>query len=188
MACQQLGRRLAHLRNAERTDEALERDGAPRLDTAQQIFDNVPTYSSGGYYIGVWNSTTHLFEKVVAGTISADNFTRSDSNTDANAVTKTYADTKFAKADSNSFGAAITKTYAQTKLAKSDTNAFAGAVTLTALNAKVPVSITSGTGTPLGVVTAVVGSIFIRTNGVVDSTIYVKMTGSGNTGWYPLSH
>lgn len=45
--------------------------------------------------------------------------------------------------------------------------------------------IRTGTGTPQGVVTAPIGSIFLRTNGVTDSTIYVKESGTGNTGWVP---
>jgi len=41
-----------------------------------------------------------------------------------------------------------------------------------------------GTGTPEGNVGAVVGSLFLRTDGGTDSSLYVKETGSnGNTGW-----
>ena len=42
---------------------------------------------------------------------------------------------------------------------------------------------TSGTGTPEGVVTAVVGSLFTRTDGGASTTLYVKESGAGNTGW-----
>lgn len=42
---------------------------------------------------------------------------------------------------------------------------------------------TSGTGTPEGAVTAEVGSLFTRTDGGAGTTLYVKETGSGNTGW-----
>jgi hypothetical protein len=42
---------------------------------------------------------------------------------------------------------------------------------------------TSGAGTPEGVVTAVVGSLYTRTNGGAGSTLYVKESGTGNTGW-----
>ena len=41
----------------------------------------------------------------------------------------------------------------------------------------------SGTGTPEAVVTAPVGSMFTRTDGGAGSTLYVKESGSGNTGW-----
>jgi hypothetical protein len=43
--------------------------------------------------------------------------------------------------------------------------------------------ISSGTGTPEGVVTANVGSLFLRTDGGAGTTLYVKESGTGNTGW-----
>jgi len=42
---------------------------------------------------------------------------------------------------------------------------------------------TSGLGSPEGVVTANVGSMYTRTDGGVGTTLYVKETGTGNTGW-----
>jgi hypothetical protein len=42
---------------------------------------------------------------------------------------------------------------------------------------------TSGAGTPEGAVTAPVGSLFTRTDGGASTTLYVKESGSGNTGW-----
>lgn len=42
---------------------------------------------------------------------------------------------------------------------------------------------TSGIGSPESVVTAVVGSMYTRTDGGAGTTLYVKETGSGNTGW-----
>lgn len=42
---------------------------------------------------------------------------------------------------------------------------------------------TSGSNSPEGVVTAPVGSIFTRTNGGANTTLYVKESGTGNTGW-----
>jgi hypothetical protein len=45
------------------------------------------------------------------------------------------------------------------------------------------VSITSGTGSPEGVVTAPVSSIFLRSDGGAGTSLYVKQTGTGNTGW-----
>jgi hypothetical protein len=42
---------------------------------------------------------------------------------------------------------------------------------------------TSGSGSPEGVVTAPVGSIYSRTNGGAATSFYVKESGSGNTGW-----
>lgn len=43
--------------------------------------------------------------------------------------------------------------------------------------------IISGAGTPEGVVTAPVGSLFLRTDGGSTTTLYVKTIGAGNTGW-----
>lgn len=43
--------------------------------------------------------------------------------------------------------------------------------------------LTSGTGTPEGVVTSPVGSLYVRTDGGATTTLYVKETGTGNTGW-----
>lgn len=41
----------------------------------------------------------------------------------------------------------------------------------------------SGTGSPEGVVTGAVGSIFSRTDGGSGTALYVKESGTGNTGW-----
>ena len=41
----------------------------------------------------------------------------------------------------------------------------------------------TGTGTPQSVVTAPVGSLFTRTDGGANTTLYVKESGAGNTGW-----
>lgn len=45
------------------------------------------------------------------------------------------------------------------------------------------VSWTSGSGSPEGAVTAPVGSLFSRTNGGAGTSLYVKESGVGNTGW-----
>lgn len=41
----------------------------------------------------------------------------------------------------------------------------------------------SGASTPEGNVTAVVGSMYTRTDGGANTTLYIKETGTGNTGW-----
>jgi hypothetical protein len=43
--------------------------------------------------------------------------------------------------------------------------------------------LTSGSGSPETVVTAIVGSRFARTDGGAATSIYIKESGSGNTGW-----
>lgn len=44
-------------------------------------------------------------------------------------------------------------------------------------------SIRSGAGTPEGAVTAPVGALYLRTDGGATTTLYVKTSGTGNTGW-----
>jgi len=45
------------------------------------------------------------------------------------------------------------------------------------------VTIRSGSGSPEGVITAPVGSLYTNTAGSTSTTLYVKTSGSGNTGW-----
>lgn len=40
-----------------------------------------------------------------------------------------------------------------------------------------------GAGTPEGNVTAPVGSAYLRTDGGAGTTLYIKESGTGNTGW-----
>ncbi len=41
----------------------------------------------------------------------------------------------------------------------------------------------AGAGTPEGAVTARIGSLFLRSDGGASTTLYVKQSGTGNTGW-----
>ena len=41
----------------------------------------------------------------------------------------------------------------------------------------------SGAGSPEGVVSAPVGSLYSRTDGGAGTSLYVKESGTGNTGW-----
>lgn len=43
--------------------------------------------------------------------------------------------------------------------------------------------VTAGAGSPEGAQSAPVGSVWLRTDGGVGTTMYVKQTGTGNTGW-----
>lgn len=45
----------------------------------------------------------------------------------------------------------------------------------------------SDTGVPEGVQTAPVGSVYLRTGGGTGTTLYVKETGTGNTGWVAVA-
>jgi hypothetical protein len=44
-------------------------------------------------------------------------------------------------------------------------------------------SVMTGAGSPEGVVTAPIGSLWTRTDGGASTTLYVKESGAGNTGW-----
>jgi hypothetical protein len=41
----------------------------------------------------------------------------------------------------------------------------------------------SGTGSPEGAVIAPIGTLYTRTDGGAGTTLYVKESGAGNTGW-----
>ena len=41
----------------------------------------------------------------------------------------------------------------------------------------------SGSGSPNGVVSAPMGSLYFNTSGGANTTLYVKESGTGNTGW-----
>ncbi len=43
--------------------------------------------------------------------------------------------------------------------------------------------IMSGSGDPSGVITAPIGTLFLRIDGGIGTSLYVKEVGSGNTGW-----
>ncbi len=49
------------------------------------------------------------------------------------------------------------------------------------------VRITSGSGSPEGVVTAPVGTTYHRTDGSTGTTVYIKESGTGNTGWVAVA-
>ena len=44
-------------------------------------------------------------------------------------------------------------------------------------------SVVAGNGSPEGVVTALVGSVYLRLDGGPDTVLYMKEAGTGNTGW-----
>lgn len=48
---------------------------------------------------------------------------------------------------------------------------------------RIGVNIRSGAGTPESVVVAPVGSLFLRLDGGAGTTLYVKQSGTSNTGW-----
>ena len=65
--------------------------------------------------------------------------------------------------------------------ASSDAVTFAGGVNL--VSGDTGVVWKSGAGSPEGAVVASVGSLWTRTDGGTNTTLYVKESGTGNTGW-----
>ena len=66
----------------------------------------------------------------------------------------------------------------------SGTLAVTGASTLTGtVTVGSAATIRAGAGSPESAVTATVGSLYLRTDGGAATTLYVKESGSGNTGW-----
>jgi hypothetical protein len=56
--------------------------------------------------------------------------------------------------------------------------------TLTVLSGSVPgLGIMKGVGTPEGSVSAGIGAMYLRTDGSTTTTLYIKTSGTGNTGW-----
>lgn len=45
------------------------------------------------------------------------------------------------------------------------------------------VTVTTGAGSPEGVLTAAVSSMYLRTDGGAGTCLYIKESGTGNTGW-----
>lgn len=66
-------------------------------------------------------------------------------------------------------------------------NDFQSAVTSQYQNTEQPITL-SGTGSPEGVYSAVVGSQYTRTDGGTASTFYIKQSGSDNTGWVAVNN
>jgi len=50
------------------------------------------------------------------------------------------------------------------------------------------VTITTGSGTPNGAVTANIGSLYLRTDSNAEGNLYTKTSTTGNTGWTPLTN
>lgn len=55
-----------------------------------------------------------------------------------------------------------------------------GTITLGSLTGP---KVVTGTGSPEGVVTAPMGSLYLRTDGGASTTLYVKTSGTAATGW-----
>lgn len=91
---------------------------------------------------------------------------------------------------SNSFPA-LKRSGTELQVRLADDSAYAPITALTAylangavyLNTAATLGVRSGTNSPEGVVPAVVGALYLRTDGGAGTTLYVKESGTGNTGW-----
>lgn len=102
------------------------------------------------------------------------------SNTHNN--TAAYTITRFINVTANSstiFNNQSTATYANSNIIPAPASFFASSF---AFN-NTTVSWTYGTGSPEAVVTAGIGSLYSNVSGGVSTTLYVKTSGTGNTGW-----
>lgn len=57
------------------------------------------------------------------------------------------------------------------------------AASVTQIAAALPTLPLSGSGSPEGAVVAAVGTLYLNTAGGASTTLYVKTSGTGNTGW-----
>jgi len=83
---------------------------------------------------------------------------------------------------------AITPGFTPENVANKSTNPALGASDTAypsqkAVRDHVAARVLQGTGSPETVVTAPVGTLFLRTDGGAGTTLYVKESGAGNTGW-----
>lgn len=62
-------------------------------------------------------------------------------------------------------------------------NIYASSIVSSSLALPGGITWTSGAGSPEGVVTAPIGSLYSNTSGGASTTLYVKTSGAGNTGW-----
>jgi hypothetical protein len=58
-----------------------------------------------------------------------------------------------------------------------------GLFTYLRLGSSLATKVSTGTGSPEAAVTGAIGDLFLRTDGGAATTLYVKESGSGNTGW-----
>lgn len=138
------------------------------------VEDNTVTVSSGNG-IEVYSNIANMI-----GAVVSSNFVI-DTNTGVNAY-KVYA--AGAGAIVNCVFGGNAQTGFTTHLATSGSVTFARSINPAgfAMNAANLIWLT-GSGTPEGAVTADVGSLYTRSNGGASTTLYIKESGTGNTGW-----
>lgn len=124
---------------------------------------------------GMHAQAQHLGSGVVTGATGI--YVPAHTNTGGGTITNAYS--LYLDAQT-----AATTNWGVYQLGTTTANLFAGPLTLG--SAAGPI-IKSGSGSPEGVETAPVSSIYLRTNGVAGSLLYQKQTGTGNTGWTAIA-
>jgi hypothetical protein len=125
----------------------------------------------------------------VVPTFVQDLINAAQSSATAAAGSATAANSSALASASSASGAATSASNAATSLANV-TPAVNTAITNADIPGKVATQIAtqsgkvvSGTGSPLGVVTATVGTLYTDTAATIGASIWYKLTGTGNTGW-----
>jgi hypothetical protein len=134
------------------------------------------------------------FAAMKAGTLTAiasvDSSTVYPSTSDAAALgsgTKMWSDLFLASGAVINFNNGdVTETHSANALAwagASSGYSFDAPVTGTQFKLTSTIFWSAGSGSPEGVVTANIGALYSRTDGGASTTLYVKTSGTGNTGW-----
>jgi hypothetical protein len=159
---------------------------AARIDAAQ-TFSGVQTYLGGGTagtnnVLAVYSDNT--YPNSAYPTIRFDGFGGGNGYSGAIYATEYGGITL---ATSNTFGGTYTSSLTLANGSSADVTVNKGnlVVATAGKGIQLPGGITwtSGSGSPEGVVTAPVGSLYSRSDGGVLTSLYVKQSGSGNTGW-----
>lgn len=101
----------------------------------------------------------------------------------ASAAAADLSATAALQAEANAELAEVNAETAETNAETAETNAVAAKEAAEAARDVILALVKTGTGTPEGAVTANVGTLFLRTDGGTSTTLYVKESGTGNTGW-----
>ena len=149
----------------------LSNDGSSRVDSNGT---NI-IISAGSGPTSVYN-----FNKVDFTTFRINNTVNSGQLEASHTGTRAFAFTALGSAS------AFTTTFAKGAASAHGVIVEGNLVSTTAVYPSYPTSnsyISSGAGSPEGVVTAAKGSLFLRNDGGAGTSLYVKESGTGNTGW-----
>jgi hypothetical protein len=134
--------------------------------------DGVEGFKIVGNYFIVQPATTAaplLLRNCTGGFVSANSANRYTGyfyNRDGSATLTEISDNNYDMTDLNNSG-----------------QADGAAASMLTINNSTGSIMTNGSGSPEGVVTASVGSFFLRTDGGSSTVLYIKESGTGNTGW-----